>query len=117
MGYLVEFGGKRWLFAGDTRTYDASLLPSFGPVDGLFAHVWLGRGCARQTKPALLDPFCRFLLDLQPCRIVLTHLQEFARSPQDYWDVSHARLACSRLHEMRPEVDAEFALMGDCVLL
>ena len=40
-GYLVEFREKRWLFPGDTRTYDASQLPSFGPVADLFAHLWL----------------------------------------------------------------------------
>jgi L-ascorbate metabolism protein UlaG (beta-lactamase superfamily) len=35
-GYLVELGGKRWLFPGDTRTYDPARLPDFGPVDVLF---------------------------------------------------------------------------------
>ncbi len=43
---LVEFNGKRWLFPGDTRNYHTGSLPSFGPVDGLVAHMWLGRGCA-----------------------------------------------------------------------
>ncbi len=43
---LVEFNGKRWLFPGDTRNYHTGSLPSFGPVDGLVAHMWLGHGCA-----------------------------------------------------------------------
>ncbi len=30
-GYLVEVKGRRWLFPGDTRTYDASQLPKLGP--------------------------------------------------------------------------------------
>ena len=59
-GYLIEFQNKRWLFPGDTRTYDASQLPSFESVDGLFAHLWLGRGCALLDEPPLLDAFCRF---------------------------------------------------------
>ncbi len=46
MGYLVEQSKKRWLFPGDTRIYDAKRLPDFGPVDVLFAHLWLGRGSA-----------------------------------------------------------------------
>ena len=117
LGYLAEFGGKRWLFPGDTRTYDRSLLPSLGPVDGLFAHVWLGRGCALQAQPALLEPFCRFFLDLQPRRIVLTHLREFARAPEEYWDQQHASSICARLRELDPEVPAEFALMGQCISL
>ena len=117
MGYLVEFGGKRWLFPGDTRTYDASLLPRFGPVDGLFGHVWLGRSAAGQAQPPLLEAFCRFCLDLQPRRIVLTHLEEFARNADEYWDEQHARLVAARLSEMRPGLSAEIALMGQAVRL
>ncbi len=51
MGYLIEWGNRRWLFPGDTRTYDASQLPNFGPLTGLFAHLWLGRGCALRENP------------------------------------------------------------------
>ncbi len=60
MGYLLEFNGKRWLFPGDTRSYQADKLPSFGPVDGLFAHLWLGRCSALLENPPLLEEFCRF---------------------------------------------------------
>ena len=63
VGYLVEFNGKRWLFPGDTRTYDASQLPPFGSIDGIFAHLWLGRRAAMRGDPPLLDEFCRFCLD------------------------------------------------------
>ena len=96
-GYLVEFQNKRWLFPGDTRTYDASQLPSFGPVDGLFAHLWLGRGCALMDEPPLLDAFCQFCLDLQPRRIILTHLNEFGRDADDFWDEEHAEKLCSKI--------------------
>ena len=117
MGYLVECNGKRWLFPGDTRDYDASRLPSLGPVDTLFAHVWLGRGCASQERPVLLDAFGRFCLDLQPRRVVLSHLREFGRVIDEYWDLRHAELAASVLQELRPGVPVLPALMGDRIEL
>ena len=59
-GYLIELGGKRWLFPGDTRTYNVTQLPHFRPLDVLFAHLWLGRGAALQSHPPLLELFWRF---------------------------------------------------------
>ena len=116
-GYLVEFNGKRWLFPGDTRTYDASRLPSFGAVDGLFAHLWLGRGCASMENPPLLDAFCRFCIELQPKRIVLTHLEEFGRDADDYWDNEHAQKVRLNLREKTPEIEVSVARLGESVLL
>jgi L-ascorbate metabolism protein UlaG (beta-lactamase superfamily) len=117
IGYLVEQGKKRWLFPGDTRTYDASLLPCFGPVDLLFAHIWLGRGCALHEQPALLDAFCHFCLDLQPRRVVLTHLREFGRALEDYWDIEHAVLVSSRFAELSAALPMLSALIGDSTAL
>jgi hypothetical protein len=117
MGYLAEFHGKRWLFPGDTRTYDAGRLPRFGALDGLFAHVWLGRSAALEPEPPLLESFCRFCLDLQPGRIVLTHLDEWGRAEPERWGVHHARQAMMRLQALAPEVPVRFARMGDGIPL
>jgi L-ascorbate metabolism protein UlaG (beta-lactamase superfamily) len=117
MAYLIEFNDKRWLFPGDTRTYDASQLPSFGPVDGLFAHLWLGRGCALQDSPPLSDAFCQFYHDLKPQKIVLTHLREFGRDPDDYWDEEHAKKICSGIRNLSGGISTNPALMGDSVFL
>jgi Beta-lactamase superfamily domain len=116
-GYLVEFKNKRWLFPGDTRTYDASQLPSFGTVDGLFANLWLGRGCALMDEPPLLDSFCHFYIDLQPRRIILTHLNEFGRDADDLWDEEHTEKLCSKIRDFPGGVSANPALMGNSVLL
>jgi L-ascorbate metabolism protein UlaG (beta-lactamase superfamily) len=116
-GYLVEFRDKRWLFPGDTRTYDANQLPSLGPVDGLFAHLWLGRGCAMLDAPPLLDPFCRFFADLGPRRIILTHLMEFGRTMEDYWDISHARMVYSCYKKNYKHIKMLHALLGQRVPL
>jgi L-ascorbate metabolism protein UlaG (beta-lactamase superfamily) len=116
-GYLVEFREKRWLFPGDTRTYDVSQLPSFGPVDGLFAHLWLGRGCAMLDAPPLLDPFCRFFADLKPRRIILTHFMEFGRTMEDYWDVEHAQLVQSHFQAGYRHIHVSYVLLGQKVIL
>jgi len=115
MGYLVEFNNKRWLFPGDTRDFKAELLPSFGPVDGLFAHLWLGRGCALMEEPPLLDAFCRFSVDLQPKQVVLTHLEEFGREADDYWDGRHADKVTARCKQLAPDLDVRAAYMGESV--
>ncbi len=117
MGYLVEYEHKRWLFPGDTRRYAASGLPSFGPVDVLFAHLWLGRAAARQSPPPLLDDFCRWCLELLPARVVVTHLDEYGRDAGDCWNAGHAQLVIDRMRQMRPELRVTAATMGASVTL
>jgi hypothetical protein len=116
-GYQVEFSDKRWLFPGDTRTYDASRIPDFGPLDGLFAHLWLGSGCALLESPPLLEAFCRFCLGFQSSKIILTHLQEFGREADDFWDESHLPKVLSKFHEMAPETSIIPTLMGESIFL
>ncbi len=117
LGYLVEQGGKRWLFPGDTRTYDPTGLPDFGPVDVLFAHLWLGRGSAMHPHPPLLEYFCRFCLALQPRRVILTHLEEWGRQASDFWDGGHARQVILALKKQAPFLSVEAAKTGEQILL
>jgi L-ascorbate metabolism protein UlaG (beta-lactamase superfamily) len=116
-GYLVEQSGKRWLFPGDTRMYDPARLPHFGPVDVLFAHLWLGREAALQPHPTLLELFCRFCLELQSRRVILTHLEEWGRQLSDFWDLEHAELAVSVLKKYAPFLPIEIARTGDEISL
>jgi L-ascorbate metabolism protein UlaG (beta-lactamase superfamily) len=116
-GYLVELVSKRWLFLGDTRTYDPAALPDFGPVDVLFAHLWLGRSAALQFHPPLLEDFCRFYLALQPRCIILTHLEEWGRQVLDFWDLEHAKQVISVLKKHDPFLPIEVACTGDEILL
>jgi len=117
MGYLIEFNGRRWLFPGDTRNYDASKLPLLEPADILFAHLWLGRGSALMEEPPLLDAFCRFFLDLNPRRLVLTHLNEFGRDADDLWDDSHVQRVSSKFNELNPGMSVASAYTGEHILL
>lgn len=112
-GYLVEFNGKRWLFPGDTRTYDASQLPSFGPVDCLFAHLWLGRGAALAEEPPLLGEFCQFCADLLPKRVILAHLDEFGRDAPDLWDNEHTRKVSAWFQKNGLKINLVSACLGE----
>ena len=117
MGYLIECNGKRWLFPGDTRCYDSAQLPRFGNVDVVFAHLWLGRSSALADRPPLLEAFCRFYLDLGACQVILTHLNEFGRDANDYWDDVHVQLVCSKFREMSVNLPVVPLDMGNSILL
>jgi len=117
MGYLTESKGRRWLFPGDTRTYKSNHLPRFDPIDITFAHLWLGRGCALEVSPQLLDTFCRFYLDTNVWEIVLTHLDELGRDAHDYWDKEHAELVCSHFRKLSPEIPVRYLQRGDSIAL
>ena len=117
MGYLVEFSGRRWLFPGDVRNYDLRLLPDFGLLDGVVAHLWLGRGAALLDKPPLLEAFCSFFAGLPARRLVVAHLHELGRQVGDYWDERHYNAAAARLHQLNPTIQIELALMGQSFLL
>jgi Beta-lactamase superfamily domain len=117
MGYGVRFNGKSWLFPGDTRNYRPDRLTWLGRVDGMFAHLWLGRGCALMDEPPLLDEFCRFCSYPQPKRVVLTHLEEFGRKAEDFWEERHTRRVIARLGQIAPEISVSVAHMGGSFIL
>jgi L-ascorbate metabolism protein UlaG (beta-lactamase superfamily) len=115
--YLVEFRDKRWLFPGDVRTYDIDAMPGFGPVDGVFAHLWLGRKSALMEPPPLVNAFCDFYASLRPKRIIVTHLEELGRNALDYWDDRHYQLVHPRFRYIAPEIEVSSAYTGDEIFL
>ncbi|HOZ37511.1 MAG TPA: MBL fold metallo-hydrolase [Anaerolineaceae bacterium] len=104
MGYLAEFSGKRWAFPGDTRLFPPESLTKLGSLDGIFAHLWLGKKCALYETPPLLEDFCRFITEPAPRRLVVTHMHELARKPDDFWDTSHFSQVNARCGELNPEI-------------
>ena len=83
MGYLVEFSKKRWLFPGDTRDFDFSKLPDFGELDGVIGHLWLGKAEASEYRPSKLEEFCNFFSQFITKQLVITHLREYGREPNE----------------------------------
>jgi hypothetical protein len=117
MGYLAEFGGYRWLFPGDTRLFDTSRLPVFGRLDGVFAHLWLGKAGAQVNPPPLLEEFCAFYTAFNTGRLVITHLNEFGRDVTELWDETHYRsvVQCLKKNPGCPQV--ELGQTGDQINL
>jgi len=116
-GYLIESGCRRWLFPGDVRTFDVRQMPDFGHLDGLFAHLWLGRGCALLEHPPLLDEFCRFFVDLMSDRIILTHLDEYGRDGRDLWEARHVQMVSAWFQRNAPQIQLEAAFLGEAITL
>jgi hypothetical protein len=117
LGYLIECNGRRWLFPGDTRTYNSTQLPAFPDIDAVFAHLWLGRGSALDDPPALLEAFCRFHLDTGARRVFLTHLNELGRDANDYWSNEHVGMIRTRFGELSPHTPVTPLVMGEDALL
>ncbi len=113
MGYLAEFSNKRWLFPGDTRTYDFSKLPEFGELDGVVGHLWLGKAEALEKRPSQLESFYHFFSQFKTKQLIITHLFEYGREPNELWDLHHFQWVKSRLHHNKPEMKICACLMGE----
>lgn len=116
-GYLVETRRQKLLFPGDVRFYDAVSLRWIGPVDWLFAHLWFGRDSADLPEPPLGEPFGRFVSDLQPRNVLLTHLREICRDEKNYWDQPHVEVAESCLRQRVPLATIDAPQIGQRVEL
>lgn len=116
-GYLASFGDQAWLFPGDIRDFDAARLPSFGRVNGVFAHLWLGKACALLPEPPFLNDFCTFFSLFSPERIIVTHLNEFGRDETELWNEIHFDKVKQRFAKVAPLVKVEMAVMGSRVTL
>ncbi len=116
-GYEVETQGRRLLFPGDVRDYDAAAIAKRASVDVLLAHLWLGRGSAGKDSPPLLDEFCRFVTACRPRKIVLGHLYSFQHADSDMWTERHANMVRDRLKKYARHIDVEAPIAGDELVL
>lgn len=116
-GYLVKFDDQRWLFPGDIRMYHFDRLPLFDRLDGVVAHLWLGKAQAMEEKPPLLQAFCDFFIRFNARRLVITHLNEFGRDERDLWCERHFELVREEFTRRSPDFQVEKAVMGDRIVL
>lgn len=117
LGYLAEFNGKRWLFPGDIRSYDFSKLPVLGQLDGSFAHLWLGKGRALDAFPPFLDAFIQFFSLLNPKRLVISHMHEIGRIPEELWGLHHYDMILERFQQKSRPMSIAPALTGQKISL
>ncbi len=116
-GYLVETGGRRWLFPGDVRDFSDGKMARIGPVDVLFAHLWLGRAQAPLAEPRLLDEFCHFIMSLQPRTVVIGHLYSLQHPTTDIWTGRHAQMVEKKLRLLGGKMRFVVPTTGDAVEL
>jgi hypothetical protein len=116
-GYLVEFDGQSWLFPGDIRNYNADLMPGFGPLHGIFVHLWLGKASACIQPPPLSEDFCNFYIKMKPERLVVTHLYELGRDENDLWGSTHFEFVKNQINTLSPTIQVSKAVTGDQVRL
>jgi len=117
LGYLAEFNGKRWLFPGDIRNYDYAQFPLLGHLDGSFAHLWLGKGKALEAYPPFLDAFIQFFSLLNPERLVITHMHEIGRIPEELWNMHHYQMVLEKFQQQVSPISIAYALTGQKILL
>jgi hypothetical protein len=116
-GYLVEVGQRRYLLPGDVRTYNATALADLGPVNAVFAHLFLGRSAALEPSPPLLDAFVDFYRACRPRKVLLTHLYELSRDPEDCWLELHAQQVVRAFSQVDARIEVEIPNWYDEVAL
>lgn len=113
--YLFEFYDQRWYFPGDVRAFDVTKLPQLGALDGVVAHVWMGRMSDALQEPPLFQPFCDYFSKFQANRLILTHLYEMGREMKDMWTSEHTQRIIAALKFLAPDVNAEARCTGERV--
>jgi len=111
-GYLVEFENQKWLFPADIRDFDNRFKIIFPPLDGIVAHLWLGKAKAMEDTPPLLEKFCSFFNSLSPSRLVIAHLNELGRVENEMWTERHFELVMQAMKRINPDIQVEMAEVG-----
>jgi len=67
--------------------------------------------------PQYMEAFCKFCADLQPGRVILTHIEELGRAADDYWDGAHVAKIVSHFQKEYAEILIQPMRMGEQVAL
>lgn len=113
LAFVIEGAGKKWLFAGDTRSFQPDARIPCGPIDAVMAHVFLGRLHKPGDAPPLLPDFCAWFSGYATNRIILSHLYEIGRDSKDIWTESHSAMIERAIHAIKPTALVESFLCGD----
>jgi hypothetical protein len=118
-GYIVDAGAKRLLFPGDVRAFEPERIPHPAGVSHLFAHVWLGRGCALEGPSyRYLADYGAFVHSFGAERIHLTHIAQWTSNDlSNWWCHSHAGAVMDHLLYLNFRADVNIPLLGKKALL
>ncbi len=115
-GYIFDTKEKKRIVCpGDVRRYEKDLFRDFGKIDTLILHVWLG-GKNAENYP--FEPYAsdisKFATDLKPDKIILGHLNEYVRTPDEMWSYMHAGLVTAGIKALKPDTKVIAPYTGDC---
>lgn len=116
LGYRISTpAGKTYLFPCDVRTYDSAFYGDLvgSAPDWMFFHLWFGGGRAL-TPPwePKLSQISRFIGDFAPKKLVIAHLYETGRTPNELWSWQHMGVLADRLLADVPETEVVFTSQG-----
>ncbi len=117
LGYIAQFSKKCWVFPGDVRTFDPVQIPCSCAVDGVVAHLWLGKGRARDEDFSSILDFCRFFQAFAPNQVIITHMEDLGRDESDFWDMRHFKLIFQKWRGISPNLKIFPALTGQRFVL
>lgn len=104
LGFVITGLEQRVCILSDIREYRSAFAAALPPHDILFFNVWLGRGRALNPDPETVSSATRFIAAAAPRHVLLLHLYELNRAPEDVWTRAHAALLADRLAAEAPSV-------------
>lgn len=118
LGYRISSpGAPTLLFPGDVRDFSVGVLPDFGTVDAVFAHVWLGDGNCMETDFPLTGDFVRFYASFGAKKIILAHLYESGRLDPFLWRREHAERLRDVFAARSPDTGVLIPAYGETIRL
>jgi L-ascorbate metabolism protein UlaG (beta-lactamase superfamily) len=110
IAFAATLDGFTVVHAGDNRLFAPPALTGAERADILIHSLYAydevrAREGALTWVPEMLDEQARFLADLRPRVVLLTHLAEFHHPYHKLWRFMHAGLLKERLFHLAPEVE------------
>jgi len=118
IAFAATLGGFTIVHTGDNRLFGPPALQGAEEADVLIHSLYAydeaqAREGALTWVPEMLDEQARFLADLRPRVVLLTHLAEFYHPYHKLWRFVHAALLKERLFHLAPEVECPILGPGE----
>ena len=100
-GFCIEYREESYIFPTDVRDYGFAF-PKFKNPRALFAHLWLGKGCALVLEDnEYVDDFCRFVESFGAKENYVAHLYDIHRTIDEMWSEVNFEMVKSRIDNLK----------------
>ncbi len=119
VAFAISVGEVTVVHAGDNRLFQPPSLEGAQRCDILIHSLYAyddahAREGSLTWVPEMLDEQARFLADLHPQVVLLTHLAEFCHPYHKVWRFMHAGVLKERLFSLAPEIECPILGPGEC---